>query len=95
MSENLRDKVADHFKANAGKWISMQELAAIAGTGGWRTRVSECRVILGMHLENRTARVQLANGEKITQSHYQYRPAVAREVEANTYQFLLHVGGPE
>lgn len=72
MSLTLRNVVAAHFKANPGRWISMQELAELAGTGGWRTRVSECRVQLGMHLVNRTARIKLANGEKITQSHYRY-----------------------
>ena len=79
MSITLRDAVAEHFKANAGRWISMQELASIAGTGGWRTRVSECRVILGMHLENRTARV-VVNGQRITTSDYRYVPASLLEM---------------
>lgn len=80
MSITLRDAVADHFKANPGRWISMQELAQIAGTGGWRTRVSEARVQLGLHIENRVARKKLANGSKITTSEYRYRPATLLEL---------------
>lgn len=48
-----RDAVAAYFRAHPLEWVSMQTLAGIAGTGGWRTRKNECERELGMKIENR------------------------------------------
>lgn len=85
MSRNLRDAVADHFRAHPGEWISMQTLAGIAGTGGWRSRVSDCRAQLGLNIENRTARIKLANGQKITRSDYRYIPRLVVKGQADLF----------
>lgn len=79
-THTLTQAVADHFKANPGVWISMQTLAQIGGLGGWRTRVSNARTEFGMHIENRVARVKLANGEKITRSDYRFVPSSLLEL---------------
>jgi hypothetical protein len=69
MSLSLRDRVAHYFTAHPNTWVSMQQLAHIGGTGGWRSRVVECRTQLGMHIDNQQRRVQ-----GITISEYRYRP---------------------
>lgn len=69
---NLRDAVAAHFRAHPGEWVSMQTLAGIAGTGGWRTRKNECEHQLGMRSENRQYRMKLADGRTVTCSEYRY-----------------------
>ena len=65
----LARMVAKHFLANPHRWIHMHELAAIGGTGGWSTRVRECRRIGGLRIENRQRTV---NGYR--QSEYRYLP---------------------
>lgn len=75
MSLKLRDVVAEYFRAHPGEWVSMQTLAGIAGTGGWRTRKNECERELGMRIENRQSRQQLADGRVIRRSEYKYHPA--------------------
>jgi len=74
MSENLRDVVAAHFKAHPGEWVSMQTLAKIAGTGGWRSRVSQCHTELGMVFEKRQYNKRLPDGTVIRCSDRMYRP---------------------
>lgn len=81
MTDSLRDRVADYFRAHPGQWISMQTLAGLAGTGGWRSRVSDCRTQLGLTIENKVSRVTLPNGEKITKSDYRYVPVVLTQPE--------------
>jgi hypothetical protein len=71
---NYSSRIPAYFRAHPGEWISMQTLAKIGGTGGWRSRVSDCRTKLGMHIENRQPRVRVASGETITQSEYRYLP---------------------
>lgn len=71
----LTEAVADVFQARPRVWISMQELARVGGTGGWRTRVSNLRYPpFQMVIENRTARVRLADGRTITTSEYRWIP---------------------
>lgn len=71
---NLRDVLASHFRAHANEWVSMQTLARLAGTGGWRTRKNECERELGMRIENRQYRQRLADGRTVTCSEYRYSP---------------------
>lgn len=46
-------RVAGLFMRRRGEWIDSEELAAIGGRCAWRTRVSECRTLLGMSISNR------------------------------------------
>jgi len=38
-------KVTAYFRAHENRWISMGTLAKLAGIGGFRTRVSEARMV--------------------------------------------------
>ena len=73
--QTLTDQIAATFRAHPGVLFSMQQLAAIGGTGGWRTRLSECRTRHGMTIENYQRRRRLENGRRITESYYRYVPA--------------------
>lgn len=68
-SATLTDRIAQYFRSHPGEWISMQALAEIGGTGGWRTRVSDCRRQRGMRIVNRTYR-----SSGYTVSMYRYEP---------------------
>lgn len=68
----LRDVVAAHFRAHPGEWVSMQTLARLAGTGGWRTRKNECERELGMQITNRQYRTKTADGRTVTCSEYKF-----------------------
>ena len=45
------DNLANHFKAHPHEWIPAQELARVAGGLAWRTRISDCRLVLKMNIE--------------------------------------------
>lgn len=66
--------VADYFKARPGLWVSAITLAEIGGRLSSRTRISECRRVLGMHIENRIRRVKLADGLTCTASEFRFTP---------------------
>jgi hypothetical protein len=70
MSIAYRDKVAGLFRASPGTWIDGLTVASRGGAYAWRTRVSECRVQLGMLIENRVR--ALENGSKV--SEYRHTP---------------------
>ena len=72
MSIAYRDKVAGLFRAAPGPWIDGLTLASRGGAYGWRTRVSDCRVQLGMVIENRVR--TLPDGRSKV-SEYMYTPA--------------------
>jgi hypothetical protein len=72
MSTTLTERVAQLFQHHPGEWIDAHVLLEIGGFGGWRTRISDCRVERGMVIENRTYK---ANG--FTRSEYRYVPKVA------------------
>tara|TARA_R110000764_G_scaffold234851_1_gene328992 strand:+ start:1319 stop:1612 length:294 start_codon:yes stop_codon:yes gene_type:complete len=71
MRTAYRDKVAGLFRASPGAWIDGLTVASRGGAYAWRTRVSDCRVQLGMVIENRVR--ALENGSKA--SEYRYMPA--------------------
>lgn len=54
---SLTDKLAKYFAERPNRWIDGRELSRVAGFYAYRTRVSECRTILGMNIENRVRRV--------------------------------------
>lgn len=56
MSDTFRDRLADFLRAHADRWIDGRQLAQIAGAYAWRTRLSDCRLQLGMAIENRVRR---------------------------------------
>lgn len=66
-----RDRLAAYLRAHAGEWLDGREIALIAGAYAWRTRLSDCRLELGMCVENRVRRVGRA---KV--SEYRYLPPV-------------------
>lgn len=76
---NLRDAVAAYFRQHPNEWVSMQTLAGLAGTGGWRTRKNECERQLGMIIDNRQYRKRLENGRLVTCSEYRYTPTFQLE----------------
>lgn len=54
----LHEKVAALFMDKpAGTWIDGLEIAKVGGAYGWRSRVSDCRRLLGMRIDNRVRRV--------------------------------------
>ena len=71
MSIAYRDRVAGLFRASPGAWIDGLAVASRGGAYAWRTRVSDCRVQLGMVIENRVR--TLSNGTRA--SEYRYMPA--------------------
>src|SRR5205809_4901098 len=69
-----RDAIADYFKAHEYIWVGSSMLMDLGGALAWRTRVSDCRTELGMFIENRQERIELADGGIVVQSSYRYRP---------------------
>jgi hypothetical protein len=69
MTTTFRDRVAAVFLAHPGEWVSAYTLMEVGGRMAWRTRCSECRVQLGMAIENRTRK----QGRQ-TISEYRYTP---------------------
>ena len=62
--------LAEYLKARVGQWIDGKELATVAGGYAWRSRVSECRRLYGLQIDNRQERVKLPNGQRFTRSLY-------------------------
>lgn len=71
----LNDKLADYFRRHAGEWQSAQQLAAVVGVGGWRTRVSNLTKA-GFPLEKRKRQVWIEERQKwVTVYDRRYVPA--------------------
>jgi hypothetical protein len=68
MSIAYRDEVAGLFRASPGAWIDGLTVASRGGAYAWRTRVSDCRVQLGMVIENRVR--TLPDGSKASEYRY-------------------------
>lgn len=69
--ESMLGKVATLFMRKRGLWLDSSELAQVGGRCGWRTRVSECRTVLGMVIENRVRTIKTATGKYVV-SEYGY-----------------------
>jgi hypothetical protein len=78
---SLTDILEDFLKANPGVWITMHELAAIAGLGGWRTRLSDCRLKRHMHI--------VWNGKNGLESRHKYLPYQTLGRDASDYTETL------
>ena len=82
MAENLkpelerrqgnRDAVAAYFRAHVNEWVNASALMDVGGTLAFRTRVSECRLRLGMYIENKQVRDFNLDGSLNVQSFYRY-----------------------
>lgn len=70
---SLNDAIEAHFRQHPNEWVSFHTLAQIGGTGGWRTRISDCRLRRGMDIRNKYDR---EGG--FTHSYYMYVPAGAQ-----------------
>jgi hypothetical protein len=73
--ETLTEQVADLLRRHPNVWIDCHLFADIAGIGGWRTRISNCRTELGMTIENRVIKWELTRRNR---SQYCYRPSGAQ-----------------
>jgi hypothetical protein len=69
----MLERVASLFLRKRGMWIDSSELEQVGGRCAWRTRVSECRTLLGMDISNRVRTVQ-ADGRRFRVSEYAYKP---------------------
>ena len=73
-SHSFTQAVADYLTARPGQWIDGLELAKVAGSYAWRSRVSDCRK-LGMVVQNRQRKV----GRRVI-SEYRFVPATLLEL---------------
>lgn len=48
---SLTDRLEQFLRAHPAEWLTMDELAEVAGVGGWRSRLSDCRRKRSMHIE--------------------------------------------
>lgn len=68
-SVSLTDRLAAYFTARPNQWIDARELLAVAGFGGWRTRISNLRYPpYAMVIENRQFR-----RPGLTRSEYRWK----------------------
>ena len=64
-------QLARFFREHPNTRIDGRALAAIAGNYAWRTRVSECRTLLGMDIRNHQTRFE-HEGQVYTVSEYEW-----------------------
>ena len=71
--ETMAGRVAAFFRGRPDEWIDGRELMTVAGSYGWRTRVSDIRrAPYNMRIDNRQRRVG-----RFVVSEYRYVPAGA------------------
>ncbi len=68
------ERVAEHFQAHPGQWLSCYELERIGGHNGWRTRCSECRRKLGMNISQ--PKIVKDSQTGVITTFYRYTPPV-------------------
>lgn len=66
-----RDAVAAYFREHVNEWVNASDLAQVGGVFAWRTRISDCRLQLGMYIENKQMRDE-CGGALTIQSFYRY-----------------------
>jgi hypothetical protein len=69
----MLEKVALLFMRKRGMWVDSTELEQVGGRCAWRTRVSECRTVLGMDIQNKVRTVQGTDGRRFRISEYGYK----------------------
>lgn len=67
----LLEHVEALFKTHPEQWIDGRQIASVGGAYAWRTRISECRQVLGMRIENRIRRDA---AKRVKVSEYRYTP---------------------
>ena len=67
-----RDAIAEYLKAHQAQWIDAGTLAELGGALAWRTRLSDCRLKLGMYIENMQERDFNGDGTLNVRSFYRY-----------------------
>lgn len=72
------ERVADLFRSYPHAWIDGNVIAKVGGCYAYRTRISECRTLLGMRIENRVRKT--TNGVRV--SEYRYIPTLDMRVMA-------------
>jgi len=83
MRVTYRDRVADYLRSNAGRWVDGLVLQDIGGRYAWRSRISDCRLDLGMTVENR----QRKEGQR-TISEYRYVPPVVLNEQPSLWSLI-------
>jgi len=78
MNHSFTQRVAEFFTERQGQWIDGKNLALVGGGYAWRTRVSNCRLELGMEIENRKRHVKREDGSTFIVSEYRYVGEVFR-----------------
>lgn len=71
---SLNEKLAAYFVKHAGEWLTMEQLAAVAGIGGWRTRLNEI-IREGMPIEKRARWIE-RDGKAVQVFDRRYVPPV-------------------
>ena len=72
---SLNDKLEAYFRKHAGEWLTMEQLAAEVGIGGWRTRVSNLHKS-GFPIEKRPRWI-VRDGKQVKVYDRRYVPAAA------------------
>lgn len=76
--QSLTDRLEALFRSRPGDWLSMAELAAVGGLGGWRTRCSDLRLRRAMHIEH--------NGKNGSASRHRFLPQAPLGPSADQYR---------
>ena len=76
--DSLAERLAEYLKARPNRWINAREFFAIAGSFGWRSRLSDCRRAPHyMRIVNRQRRIApdpMQPDKKITITEYRFEP---------------------
>jgi hypothetical protein len=74
----FRDRVAAFLQQHEGEWLPATAFEPVGGRQAWRTRIAECRTVLGMTIENRCRKVARKDGSSYTLSEYRYLAPVGQ-----------------
>jgi hypothetical protein len=69
----LTANLAAYLRRRPGQWINAREFFPIAGSFGWRSRLSDCRHRFNMKIRNRLRRVKV-DDRTIIVTEYQFQP---------------------
>ena len=67
------EKVAAYFLAHEGEWLDGELFRPVGGKYAYRSRISDCRTNLGMHIENRKRLVGRRDGTPCADCVSEYR----------------------
>lgn len=78
---SLTDRLEQFLRAHPGEWLTMDALAEVAGVGGWRSRLSDCRRKRRMFIEH--------NGQNGAASRHRFLPYAPLARDASEYTVTL------